>query len=136
MRTMISIKDAVSEIDEVLGQGYAEANPELLAAVLQRFSIAFVGDAVDAVAIAINENLGPKLAESLDNLATVHEYHAERVAAIAEQIRFVSESLDKINETFETQFTDCLTEIADAIDPSLVQGSERRKNGGDVVVED
>ena len=32
---MMTVKDAVKQIDTVLGQGYAEANPTLIGAVLQ-----------------------------------------------------------------------------------------------------
>jgi hypothetical protein len=75
------IRDAVEDIDAILGQGYAKAHPELIGAYMQSVAIE---DAADTIAQALN------------NIRTDHPLMGE--TGIASALGEIAEGLRTITE--------------------------------------
>jgi hypothetical protein len=87
---------AVHDIDEVMGKGYAKSHPELIAAYMQT-SAADLGASVITRAI---QQLGDTFerffnSDLIENLRSDHPLQGETFAGICEQLGFIADAIGK-----------------------------------------
>jgi len=93
MTAQTYMTQAVHDIDEIMGKGYAKAHPELIAAYMQT-SAADLGAAVIARAIQqIGDILGC-FSDLVENVRSDHPLQGETFRGLAEALNAITQAID------------------------------------------